>query len=129
MYTITFQDGEIWRGGNIENSKWNEMPNKIIDKISYTLHKQTIDISGYESYNHLVERTQNILDGKTKITKIFLLAKDGAIVIKFIFDFNIKKWNTEGGIFGQEYYNKPTSGWKKGLKTLFPTTNFPFSNK
>ena len=35
--------------------------------------------------------------------------------------------NTEGGIFGQEYYNKPTSGWKKGLKTLFPTTNFPFN--
>ena len=117
MYKITFSDGEIWQGGSIENSKWNEMPIKPIQSLNYTLSNKIIILENYEAYNHLIERIYT-LDGRQYTTKIILLAKKENNVFKFEFDFLKRKINFDILTFGKEYYGRSTSGWKQGIKGI-----------
>jgi len=122
MYTITHKDGQIWQGGSIERSLWNEMPIKPISKIEYTLFKHTLILENYESYNHLIEKTQSLLnDNRIKITRIILMAKKENRVYNFIFDLSDNEIKLEINEFGQEYYGKKTSGWKEGIEDSTPT--------
>jgi len=124
MYTIYFEDGQVWQGDSIENSKWNEMPNKLIKRIIYKINKNEITLEGYEAYNHIVERVQFILNAnQPKITKVLLMALSNRKVN--IITFNIEKNIIESSIvdYGMEYYNKPTTGWKSGLILTNPHHN------
>jgi len=117
MYEITFVNGEIWHGGDIERSKWNEMPNKPIRTIHYQLLNHSMIFENYEAYNHIVERTHLILNKEKEfISKIILMAKKGDIVYSCIFDLLSNKVYQETCEFGKEYYKQATSGWKEGLK-------------
>lgn len=116
MYKIIFNDDTEFIGGEYNNSKWNEIPNKPIKKISYNLLNHTIIFEEYEAYNHLVEKIQFILNNnQTAISKIFLMAKKNNIVYTIIFDLFNKKIYQETYEFGEEYYGKSTSGWKQGI--------------
>jgi hypothetical protein len=117
MYTLVFNDGEVFLGGEPENSLWNNMPLKPIRKIEYNLLGHTVIFEGYESYNHLVEKVQFIHNAKgTRISKIVLMAKKNNIIYSYIFDLLNNRIDTETAEFGKEYYGKPTTGWKEGMK-------------
>ena len=117
MYKIIFNDNEIWAGGEPINSKWNQMPDKPIKKIEYSLWGYTVTFEGYESYNHLKENTMFFLkENQARISKVFLMAKKGNIVYSFMFDYFSREIITTSAEFGKEYYGKNTKGWKEGLK-------------
>lgn len=122
MYKIIFNDDTEFIGGEYNNSKWNEIPNKPIKKISYNLLNHTIIFEEYEAYNHLVEKVQFILNNnQAAIGKIFLMAKKNNIVYTIIFDLFNKKIYQETYEFGREYYGGSTSGWKQGILSENPT--------
>lgn len=116
MYTVKFEDGSIFNGGDYKNSKWNEIPDKPIVTIAYKLHDKIIKLQGFDSYNHLVERVQFINRPGGKITKLILMAKAQEEVFQIIFDFQKKQTYQKKTKFGQEYMDKATSGWKVGVK-------------
>ena len=114
MYKVYFTDNSVFEGGTLNNSKWNDMPNKSIIKIEYRLGKAGIMLSGYESYNHLVERSRFMTGNYERITKVILLGKKMSQVDVIIYDL-IKKTVVKKQLeYGKEYNNRPTTGWKKG---------------
>lgn len=122
MYKVMFVDNTIFNGGNPENSLWNNMPNKPIKKIEYTLLGHTVTFEGYESYNHLKEKAQFLLqNNEIRLSKVILMAKKGNVVYSFIFDYFTKEILTTTSEFGKEYYGKETSGWKTGLQNTETT--------
>jgi hypothetical protein len=124
MYTIYFEDGQVWQGGSIENSNWNDMPNKLIKRIDYSILDKHFSMEGFEAYNHIVERVQFVLNAnKPKISKVILMGLTNGEVYKLIFNLNTMQITEEISYYGKEYYNKATTGWKSGLKMVYPTTN------
>lgn len=122
MYKIIFEDLSEFIGGDLENSKWNEIPNKPIKKIEYSLLEKTAILENYEAYNHLVERVEFILiNNKPRINKILLMAKKNNTVYIFIFDLFTKEIYSEVHEFGKEYYGNFTTGWKLGILHQNPT--------
>ena len=116
MYKVFFEDDSIFIGGAVENSHWNKMSDIPIKKIEYTLGNKTIILENYEAYNHIVERTAFIQTGRQVISKLILMTKQGNEVIKTIYDFIKCNFYPKLGLWGKEYNNKPTSGWKIGIK-------------
>jgi hypothetical protein len=124
MYTIVFDDGQVWQGGPTDCSRWNEMPYKLIKSISYTVGQYTLKLEGYEAYNHIVERVEFVLNaGRPKITKVILMALKDGMVQKYIFNFLTGKSEFEMVGYGQEYYNKPATGWHGGERLDYPHCN------
>jgi hypothetical protein len=124
MYSVIFEDNSEFFGGIPANSKWDEMPNKPIQSIEYSLLHKKIILTNYEAYNHLVERAQNLLSGQNFITKVLLMAKKQNKVLIIVFDFIKNSVYLQNVEFGKEYYNKSSSGWKQGLPNKNPTCNF-----
>ena len=113
MYKITYINNTIFTGGSPENSRWNEITLPI-KSIRYELLDKVIILKDYESYNHLVERVA-FLNSSQRINRVILMAKKGDNVFRFIFDLSWKKFYKDVELFGQEYNDKPTSGWKEGI--------------
>lgn len=126
MYKIIFEDSTEFQGGIPINSKWNNMPDKPIQSIEYSLLNKKIILTNYEAYNHLVERATIFLNNEQKeiIAKVILMAKKDNLVYLVIFDFIKNDVYLQNVEFEKEYYNKPTSGWKLGLANKKPTCNF-----
>jgi len=122
-YTIKFIDGEIWNGGNIDNSHWNEMPNKNIVGINFCLGEREIELANYSSYNLLMVHALNIFSKQNTIIKVILLAEVNKKVDKFEFDFIHNNLHRSICELNKEFNNKPTSGWKKGIAIDIPTCN------
>jgi hypothetical protein len=116
LYKIIFEDNSEFFGGDLNNSKWNEMPNKSISKIIYYSQIKTIELSGYEEYNHLIVHKQNILSNKNNTIAVILMGKSFNQVTRFIFDLNNNKLLIDKVFEGQEFKDKPTIGWKEGMK-------------
>lgn len=117
MHIITFEDLSIWQGGEPNNSKWNEMPNKAIKKIEYSLFNRTIIFENYEAYNHIVEYSTILYGNNTsRITKVLLIAKKGNASYIYTFDLLARECYTSSTEYGREYNNKEIIGWKKGLE-------------
>jgi hypothetical protein len=114
MFEITFEDNSKFEGGQPNDSKWNLIPDKPIKNITYKLAGESIYLENYKSYNHIVERV-NVLGGKTYISKVILMAENNGEVLCFIFDYNKQMLLLKNRIFGQEYKEGSTSGWKKGI--------------
>ena len=110
MYIIYFLDGSSWRGGNINNSKWNEAPNKPIAKIEYRLFEQQIILENYEYYNHITSR--NNLNG---VSNILLMGLKKGLISIVDFDLKNKTMKKEEKLLGKEYNEGPTTGWKRGI--------------
>lgn len=114
MYTVKFEDGSIFNGGNPENSLWNKMPNKSIAEITYILAGKSITLKGFSSYNHQVKIGYLPLNSQQFILAVIVMAEKEGIVKRFIFDFTKNKFFMDEVKLGQEYNNKSVSGWKKG---------------
>lgn len=118
-YKVTFLDKTTFLGGEPNDSKWNFVANKSIVKLEYKLGKHQIIFKNFDGYNHVVERFQIMgsKPGQSGICRLLLMAKKGNKVLKLIYNFMKGKVTQERCIFGQEYRNKPHSGWKKGILT------------
>jgi hypothetical protein len=120
-YTIKFSDGEIWKGGDINNSRWNEMPNKNIVEINFSLGGKKIKLVNYNSYNLLIVHAMHIFTKENTIIKIILLAEENKTVEKFEFNFKHNNLNRSLCELNKEFNNKPTTGWKTGVVGFSPT--------
>jgi len=117
MYTVTFADGTIFKGGEPRNSLWNDMPNKAIESLEYRCKNKTIKLSNYEAYNHVIEYTK-VSNRLNIIIDVMLMVKNknDVLIIKLnlnnpdnpIRDYDVKSW-------GKEYRNAPHIGWKQGI--------------
>lgn len=114
-YKVIFKDNTSFEGGDYKNSKWNEIPEKEIKKLEYKLVEKTLILTGFEAYNHLIERVQFVNKPGGLITKLILMGKHKEEVFQIIFDFQKKKTYKKTTKFGREYMDRATSGWKVGL--------------
>jgi hypothetical protein len=119
LYEITFEDDSKFEGGQPNDSKWNLIPDKPIKSITYKLAGESVYLENYKSYNHLVERPTIIGIG-SYISKVILMAENNGEVLCFIFNYNKQMLLLEKRIFGQEYEEDSTSGWKKGILSNIP---------
>jgi hypothetical protein len=118
MYKIIFEDGEIFEGGkDLKNSGWNDMPDKPIESIEYTLLGRTLVLENYESYNHHVMVANILFANLSGIIRVIIEARKKDIVTRFTFDL-VKK---EYSIIEVPYVENATTGWKKGIADLNPT--------
>lgn len=116
FYTVTFDDGSQFIGGTIHESKWNDMPDKLVRQIKYSFGNKEFILKGFEAYNQLIERG-HILNGKHKktiITSIMIMGKVNQKVYLILFDFMSKKTSKLIVSFGEEYRGTSSTGWKKG---------------
>ena len=132
MYQVTFFDGEIFTGGEPDNSMWNKLPNKPIKSIVYWLNEEIkFSFTDFEEYNHCVERVKGVNNGLEVVSKAIIMGRVNQRVYQVIFDLkrgNIHQLVTK---YGEEYSNqevidengrfknwingKPLSGWKQGI--------------
>lgn len=112
MYKITYMDDSIFIGGDIANSRWNEIC-KPIKCLEYSLLKQPIILKDYDAYNHLIEKVY--VQGQERILKIILMARKGEAVDCINIDFQNNKAYKSTALFGAEYCDRPTTGWKVGI--------------
>lgn len=119
MYKITFMDGTTFDGGEIQEGNWNKMPNKPIKKLECYINKSKIIMENYEAYNYVYE-VSNIMSRGSFISKLILVGKKGKDVMIKGYDFIEGEFFEEVNVFGQEYYNKPLTGWKKGILDAEP---------
>ena len=122
MYKVTYEFGEIFFGGEPDDSKWLEIE-KPIAKIEYKLGVKTLILENFEAYNHVVERFQIMgqKPGQNGICGLILMVKMANQVHKVMFNFRTSKVTQELVEFGKEYRGKPHSGWKKGIIGKKPT--------
>jgi len=128
FFKVRYEDGtEFTSKGNYKDTKWKDIPDdKNIRAIYFFLPDNNIlTLHDYESYNHIIEATQDIYNSnKFTIRYQYLMCKKGDKVISYritlfqnkdaryrIGDITRREYN-----FGKEYNNKPTKGWKKGIK-------------
>jgi hypothetical protein len=112
MISIKYTNGELIQ---IEKG-WNNLPNKPILRVKITIDNHVLMMEGYEEYNHLQEYCMNISNGIQNIRNRFLLGRIGNMVKGIKYNYitdKIEKFETE---FGSEYYGRPSTGWKEGVK-------------
>jgi len=93
IFTVVFDDNTKFEGGDLQNTKWNEIPFKKIRSIFYQIpFGDILCLSGYEKYYHIVEIVTDLNGvnrGQNKIDNIYLLAKKQNNV--FIYKMNLDK--------------------------------------
>lgn len=118
MYKIIFEDEKIFEGGkDLKNSQWNDMPNKVIKRLEYSLLGKVLILENYEYYNHHVMRANILFTKLSGIIRIIIEAKEKNTVNKFIFDLVKNEIN----LIKESYVENATTGWKKGIADLNPT--------
>ncbi len=117
LYTIIFNDGSNFLGGNYMETKWTEIPNKPIKRIIYSLPTgDNLVLNGYEKYFHMIEATTDLSGkdkGETKLEYAYIMGKKEKIVI--CYKINIKTGNIERKIFNEKdnFIKKLNKqGWK-----------------
>jgi len=131
MYSIEFIDGTRFEGGSPANSFWDQIPTrKPIKEIIYSLTPfLKYRFSGFESYNHAVERCKGVNTSLEMISKVIIMGRTKNRVYQIMMD-------KDGGVFqlvvpyGQEYSptskikdgkfggwdnGRPLTGWKEGI--------------
>lgn len=121
MYTIIFQDGTCFEGGDLQNSLWNQIPDKPIKELYYKIGNNILKLKGYERYNHLIERASALFVKKSQISGIYILGERKDCVEKFYINLRTNKLEHSFTKFGQECKGRMTPGWKQGLPNLNPT--------
>lgn len=121
MYKVVFEDDSTFESESA-NSKWNEMPEKKIKKLLYYFGKDCIVFEGFEAYNHLIEKVQFMMGRSgNRTTKVILMGKYKEEIHQLVIDLHHEKVYKLITPVGQEYMNKPTSGWKEGAPSQKPT--------
>jgi len=117
LYRVEFENGDIFVGGTIYNSRWNKI-NKPIKRLIYNFPTTTVVLEGYECYNHLIEHKYNLVTKNTKITSIILLSKSKNIIRVMIYNLKKQKLITHLSINSHNWNN--TAGWKDGIRQPSP---------
>ena len=125
LYVIYFKDGEIFKGGDILNTKWGEIPeNKEIASIDYYLPTGAkLILEGYDEYVNIVEVFHNLICGcyGTEITNAYMIGcKNGECVSYRITlksgdggeRFKLGDITVRHGPKDKIYCGSPVSGWK-----------------
>jgi hypothetical protein len=114
LFRIVYEDCSIFLGGNLIDSKWNQI-NKPIKSLIYKFGNKTIYMAGYQEYNHLITRQNIINTQQRRISGIFLMGNNKNKIQ--IIEINLIKNEiiTYERIKGKEYNNALTSGWKIGI--------------
>lgn len=116
-----YQDGTIFKGGTPEDSKWNEMPNKLIAELHYNYLGKQIYLKNYEAYNHQVKIGYLAFNPQQMIIAVIIMGLAQGIIKRFVFDLIKNKLFIDEVPLNQEYNNKPTSEWKSGISSKNPT--------
>lgn len=99
LYQIIFIDNSTFVGGNYQHTKWNEMPNKKIKRIFYTLPDgDHLSLSGYEEYYHMIEATQDLIGknkGFVKLRYAYIMGKIGTKVVLYKIGLEAKEGKRE----------------------------------
>lgn len=119
MFKAYLKDGNLYIAGqDLQNSKWNKIPNIPIVKLEYKLYGINFTLEGFEEYNHLVHY-RNILFKKIhEIYKVTILAKSKYVSYKFEFDLIKGKFDRK--IIDEKDIPK-CNGWKIGIVKIPPT--------
>lgn len=120
-YSIHFLDGSIFLGGEPQDSHWNEMPDKPISELIYSIYNKTIILKGYEAYNHIVNYQYNLQSKENTTTHIILMGLHKNIVYRFFIDFKRNTIYSDKVPMGKELNNSITTGWKKGVVDSIPS--------
>ena len=124
MYKVFFADGSEFNGGDILESQWNEMPDKSIVRLQYSLFGINLIFEGFEAYNHISEKVVFLNDPRKaaqpvpRISRIILMGKWRGSIYEVIYDF------AQAKVFQRvEPYNQKYTGWKKGTfdPNCYPT--------
>lgn len=120
LYEIKFTDGTEFKGGNLKDTKWNQIPDKPIYSLTYYFFGKAITLTEYESYNHIWEKAQNLFNGQEILCDIYLMARTEGQTI--VIHFNLIKETTDvsGFSYDKELRGKAVSGWKKGIENGKP---------
>lgn len=112
MYKVIYQDSSVFTGGDLKNSLWTNINNKIAQLIYY--YPKLIKLENYESYNHIIEKAW--INGKIYPLKILLMGQKNNVVDITCIDLKTNQITEYTKEFGKEYNNSSTSGWKEGIK-------------
>lgn len=123
FYRVYFKDQTTYKGGDFRfSSYWNEMPDKQIISIEYYFPNTTLLLSGFESYNHRIERFSTLNTNfryKNAISRLILMGRYNAKII--IICFNLLKKETtkkEFPAYTQEEYLNIKKIIQKEIDTL-----------
>jgi len=84
LYTVVFEDNTVFRGGDLIDTKWMEMPDKKISSIFYSLpFGGILLLKGMEKYYCGGEIAKDVFGSKgmklgTKIENSYLIGKKGS---------------------------------------------------
>jgi len=114
LYKIYFKDGTTFFGGrNLQDSKWNEMPDKPILCLEILMFQKPLVLTNFEWY--LFAHEIGCLFNRTKIiTKVFIMGKRGNEVTKYTYDV-LKNRLYKDITDSEHYYQTPINGWKSGI--------------
>jgi len=119
LFTAIFESGEKFKGGDLINTKWLDIPQD--KKIKTLIYKSPVGkkiyLSDYDMYYHFIEATMDLNgknSGKKIIRKIMLIGKkDNKNTIHEI-DLTLKKINVKELSDNDEFIKKLNPmGWKK----------------
>lgn len=116
MLTIKFVSGEI-----VQNVPWLSLPNEPIKRLKYIFNDKTIILEDYESYNHLVEKCYNLMEGNTFVRAVYLLGRKGEHIRGIKINLMDKSVIEYTAPYTQEYNGRPSTGWKLGVLDLNPS--------
>ena len=126
LFKVRFNDGSVFNGRNdIKESLWNEIPDKEIKAVIFTLPDGNILIlKDYEAYGNMFEATRNFYGSNAyKVRYRYFLGKKRDKTISYrltLFEnkdsrFKIGDITRREYDFGKEWYGKPYADWKKGI--------------
>ena len=121
MYKIIFEDNSIFKGGEPNNSKWDDIPNKAIKRIEYTYKNKKVVMGGFIKYCHIVKKGSALIGNFNGIMKIILMGRNAKESQLFIWDLIKGEFSTATTEIDKEYNGGKVTGWKKGISALKPT--------
>lgn len=82
LFTVVFEDDTAFVGGeSYSETKWKDIPNKKIKTLIYNMPiGDTLALTGYDAYYHLVEIANDLNGGnagQARLENISILAKKG----------------------------------------------------
>ena len=86
MYKIIFEDNSIFKGGEPNNSKWDDIPNKAIKRIEYTYKNKKVVMGGFIKYCHIVKKGSALIGNFNGIMQVILMARSEKGTMLFIWD-------------------------------------------
>lgn len=121
LYEIEFLDGTKFLGGNLQETKWMQIPDRPIVKFTYnTPYGEILTIRNAKRYYHYVEVVQDIMNGNKGLSFEYTYL----IFENTCGNFEITKFNLKTKkIESRDIIDKDCAiikqlnpnGWKKGI--------------